>query len=147
MWKKLEPCKLKIDTIQNVFNGQGEIRETELSIGRDENSLEASGTESSPFFHLLTDGAKCGGEYNESFFLYADDVKDGDTASGKIQWNDGRDSSINEASLHSALEFGVKSSAIFIPITDSINTKSDVGSPIQSSSGKIDEAKMIAGNI
>ncbi|KAF6172754.1 hypothetical protein GIB67_000812 [Kingdonia uniflora] len=142
MRKKLEPCKLKIDTIQNVFNGQGEIRETELSIGRDKNSLEASETESSPFFHLLIDGAKCGGEYNESFFLDADDVKDGDTASGKIQWNDGRDSSINEASLHSALEFGVKSSAISIPITDSINTRSDVESPMQSSFGKIDEAKM-----
>ena len=142
MRKKLERCKLKIDTIQNVLDGWFEAGETELSKGKNESSLDASETESDSFFHLLSHETKkkCfdGGDYNDSFFK---DTDNGDMASTRTGWNDDRASSINEASLHSALEFGVKSSAVSVPITDSLHTKSDIGSPRQSSV-KTDEMKV-----
>ncbi|CBI25048.3 unnamed protein product, partial [Vitis vinifera] len=106
MRKKLERCKLKIDTIQNVLDGQFESVEIELSREKNENGFEASDTDSESYFPLL------------------------DSAS-----------SINEASLHSALEFGVKSSAISVPMSESIHGRSDTGSPRQSSSVKIEEGK------
>ncbi|KAI3967015.1 hypothetical protein MKW92_046142, partial [Papaver armeniacum] len=143
MRKKLERSKLKIDTIQNVLDGWFESRDTELSKGEKENILGASETDSDSFFHLLSQGTKkkCfdGGDYNESFFKDANNANEGDAASAKIGWNDDRASSINEASLHSALEFNGKSSAVSIPITDSIHAKSEVGSPVQSSFIKTDE--------
>ncbi|OVA05381.1 BEACH domain [Macleaya cordata] len=145
MRKKLERSKLKIDTIQNVLNGWFETGETELSKTKNENSLDASETDSDSFFHLLSHGTKkkCfdGGDYDESFFKDADNVNEGDTASTRMGWNDDRASSINEASLHSALEFGGKSSAVSVPITDSIHAKSELGSPRQSSSVRTDEIK------
>lgn len=131
MRKKLERCKLKIDTIQNVLNGQFEFGEAEVSKGKNENGLDASDTESGSFFRLLTDGVKqpsSDGElYEGAYFKESDDVKDVTSAS-----------SINDASLHSALEFGVKSSAVSVPITESFQDRSDLGS----SSLKIDEVKV-----
>ncbi|KAF9618607.1 hypothetical protein IFM89_002302 [Coptis chinensis] len=145
MRKKLECCKLKIDTIQNVLDEQFEPSGTDLIRGKIENGFDASETDSDSVFQLLSDDTKrkCfdGGEYDESFFIDTDDVKDGDATSARIGWNDDRASSINEESLHSALEFGVKSSAVSVPITDSIHGRSDFGSPRQSSSGKNDEMK------
>lgn len=146
MRKKLERCKLKIDTIQNVLSEQIEPSGTYRSMGKEQNGLDASKSESDAVFHLLSDGIKKrstdGGDYYESFFLDTDDFKEGDTSSAKIGWNDDRASSINEASLHSALEYGVKSSAISVPVTDSFRARSDLGSPRVSSSGKDDEIKV-----
>lgn len=49
---------------------------------------------------------------------------------------------MNDASLHSALEFGVKSSTVSAPVSESIHARSDLGSPRQSSSNKIDDVKV-----
>ncbi|PQM40029.1 protein SPIRRIG [Prunus yedoensis var. nudiflora] len=125
MRKKFERSKLKIDTIQNVLDGQFEVGAAELSKEKNENDLDASDNDSESFFQLLTDSAKqngLDGELNE--------------------WNDDRASSINEASLHSALEFGVKSSAASVPLDDSVQERSDLGSPRQSSSARIDDVKV-----
>ncbi|GFZ19731.1 similar to BEACH-DOMAIN HOMOLOG A1 [Actinidia rufa] len=65
-----------------------------------------------------------------------------DGASSSAGWNDDRASSINEASLHSASEFGVKSASESVPQAESIQGQSDLGSPRQSSSMKIDEVKV-----
>ncbi|KAL5712497.1 hypothetical protein ACHQM5_014664 [Ranunculus cassubicifolius] len=146
MRKKLERSKLKIDRIQNILSEQIESSGTALSRGKSENGVHASEVDPDSVFHLISGGAKGkvfdGGEYDDSFFLDSDDVKEGDSSSAKIGWNDDRASSINEASLHSALEFGGKSSAASAPITDSFQTRSDIGSPRQSSSGKYDEVKV-----
>ncbi|RVW54754.1 Protein SPIRRIG [Vitis vinifera] len=141
MRKKLERCKLKIDTIQNVLDGQFESVEIELSREKNENGFEASDTDSESYFPLLDSGVKQIDDkyYDESFFKESDDIKD--VASARSGWNDDRASSINEASLHSALEFGVKSSAISVPMSESIHGRSDTGSPRQSSSVKIEEGK------
>ncbi|KAJ4952298.1 hypothetical protein NE237_029130 [Protea cynaroides] len=146
MRKKLERCKLNVDTIQNVLTEQFELGEAELSKGGNENSLEASETDSDSFFHLLCHGSKekCfdGGDESESLCKEIGDVKEEDVASAMIGWNDDHASGINDASLYSADGFGVKSSSVSIPITDSIIGKSDLGSPGQSSSVKIDDSKV-----
>lgn len=139
MRKKLERSKLKIDTIQNVLDGQFELGEVELSKEKTENDLSTSDAESDSFYNLLTDNAKQNSFdsdlYDESSILKeSDDAKD--IASSRAGWNDDRDSSINEASLHSAAEFGVKFKA------ESVQGKSDIGSPRQSSSMKTDEVKL-----
>ncbi|KAL4200146.1 hypothetical protein AMTRI_Chr03g148230 [Amborella trichopoda] len=145
MRKKLEKCKLKIDTIQNVLTqcqdfGKEGIGKESTVIG-----VDASETDSDSFFHLLSGGAKpkCldGGDYEEALFKEADDFRDGDSTSARIGWNDDQVSSVNEASLHSAIEFGVKSSAFSVQITESINAKSDLGSPRQSSSMRVDDMR------
>ncbi|CAK7346518.1 unnamed protein product [Dovyalis caffra] len=140
MRKKLERCKLRIDTVQNVLDGQFELGEAELSKGKYENGLEASDTDTESFFHLLTDGAKqngVDGDMYSEFLKESDDVKG--AASDRSGWNDDRASSLNEASLHSALEFGVKSSTVSVPMSESMQEKSDIGTPMQSSSNKTDE--------
>ncbi|XP_057964129.1 protein SPIRRIG-like [Malania oleifera] len=143
MRKKLERCQLKIDTIQNILDGEFKSGEAEQSKTKSRNGLNDSDTDSDSFFHLVADRSEQNGFdgelYGESFFNESDDVKD--VASARVGWNDDRASSINEASLHSALEFGVKSSAGSIPVTDSIQDRSDLGSPRQSSM-KIDEVKV-----
>ncbi|XP_021821906.1 protein SPIRRIG-like [Prunus avium] len=144
MRKKFERCKLKIDTIQNVLDGQFEVGAAELSKEKNENDLDASDNDSESFFQLLTDSAKQNGLdgelYDGSFFKEPDNVKG--VASVGNEWNDDRASSINEASLHSALEFGVKSSAASVPLDDSVQERSDLGSPRQSSSARIDDVKV-----
>ncbi|XP_010270013.1 PREDICTED: protein SPIRRIG-like isoform X2 [Nelumbo nucifera] len=143
MRKKLERCKMKIDTIQNVLDENFDLGEAELSKRKIKNDLDE--TDSGSFFNLSSDGEKekCfdGGEYIESFFKETDNTKEGDITSAVLGFHDDRASSINESSLHSALEFGVKSSAVSIPITESFHGKSDFGSPRQSTSTKIDETK------
>ncbi|KAI4349464.1 hypothetical protein L6164_010050 [Bauhinia variegata] len=143
MRKKLERCKLKVDTIQNILDGVFEIEEADLSKGKNENAPEASDSGSEPFFQHWTDGDKqndLDGElYDAPFFNKMDNVRD--SASDKNEWNDDKASSINEASLHSALETGAKSSVVSVPIADSTQERSDLGSPRQSST-KIDEVKI-----
>ncbi|KAK6164628.1 hypothetical protein DH2020_001492 [Rehmannia glutinosa] len=143
MRKKLERCKLKIDTIQNVLNGQFLLGE-ELSKEKTENEDHASDTGSDSFFNLLSgkpkDESFNAELYDESTFRESDDARD--IAFSGVGWNDDRESSINEASLHSATEFGVKSSAASTLRAESIRGKSDIGSPMQSSSVRIDEVRV-----
>ncbi|KAL1216555.1 Protein SPIRRIG [Cardamine amara subsp. amara] len=132
MRKKLERCKLKIDSIQNVLDGKLELGEIELPKAKNEEGPVISDTDSEPAF-LLSE------LYDESFLKDSDDFKD--VASARNGWNDDRASSTNEASLHSALDFGGKSSTASVPITDNTHMKSETGSPRHSSSAKMDEAK------
>ncbi|KAG5250553.1 BEACH domain-containing protein [Salix suchowensis] len=137
MRKKLEHCKLRVDTVQNVLDGQFKLGEADMSKGKYEVGPGASDTES--FFHLLTDGSKqngMDGEMYGEFFEESYDMKGADSA--RSGWNDDQASSMNEASLHSALEFGVKSSVVSVTMSESIQEKSDIGTPIQSSSNKAD---------
>ncbi|XP_019441893.1 PREDICTED: protein SPIRRIG-like isoform X1 [Lupinus angustifolius] len=140
MRKKLESCKLKIDTIQNILDGQFELEEPE-SKGKTENTHDA--LDSKPYFQLLSDGDKQsspdGELFEDSFFHNLDSVKD--AVSNKNEWNDDKASSIIEASLHSALEHGAKSSAVSVPIEESTQGRSDMGSPRQSSM-KVDDLKI-----
>lgn len=142
MRKKLERSKLKIDTIQNALDGKFELKEAELIKGG--NGLDTSDGDSESYFHLLNDNGKQNDSdsdlFEEPMFHESDDVRD--EASVKNGWNDDRASSANDASLHSALEFGAKSSAVSIPLAESIQGRSDLGSPRQSSSAKIDEVKV-----
>ncbi|KAL0419845.1 UNVERIFIED_CONTAM: protein SPIRRIG [Sesamum radiatum] len=78
--------------------------------------------------------------YDESTFKESDDARD--IAFSGVGWNDDRESSINEASLHSATEFGVKSSAASTHRAESIRGKSELGSPRQSSSLRTDEVRI-----
>uniref|UniRef100_A0A2P2MDC3 BEACH domain-containing protein lvsA n=1 Tax=Rhizophora mucronata TaxID=61149 RepID=A0A2P2MDC3_RHIMU len=142
MRKKLERCKLKIDTIQNVLDGQFEISELEPSKGKYEDGLDASDTDSESLFHILHDHAKLNrvdGDMYGDFFKVPNDVKGVEPV--RNGWNDDRASSVNEASLHSPLEFGVKSSTVSVPVSESLKEKSDIGSPRHSSSNKLDEVK------
>lgn len=147
MRKKLDRCKLKIDTIQNILDGQFELAEAELVKARNENDPGSSDNDSEPSFPLFTDipgSAKQNGLdgelYEESFFKEPGNVKE--VASVKNEWSDDRTSSINDASLHSALEFGGKSSSGSLPIDESIQGRSDLGSPWQSTSAKIGDIKV-----
>ncbi|KAG2402787.1 Protein SPIRRIG-like protein [Vigna angularis] len=143
MRKKLECCKLKIDTIQNILEGQFELEKAEFSRGKIENGPDAS--DSKPYFQLLTDDSKQNGsdseQFDEPFFDKLGSVKDG--VYDKNEWNDDKASSMNEASLHSALEHGAKSSAISFPIEESTHGRSEMGSPRQSSSMRIDDVKIV----
>ncbi|KAM7254050.1 hypothetical protein ACFE04_031732 [Oxalis oulophora] len=135
MRKKLERSKLRIDSIQNVLDGLFEIGESK---SKNDDAPEASDTESESIFHLFTenDGQHndIDGElYDEPLYKEADDGKD--VISVKSGWNDDRASSINDASLHSALDFGgAKSSQASVPMTESMHGKSDL-------TAKIDEVE------
>ncbi|XP_050237389.1 protein SPIRRIG [Mercurialis annua] len=143
MRKKLERCKLRIDTIQNVLSGQFELGDVELS-KKHEDGPDASDTDSELFFNLLTDNVEQNGDDHEmygEFFKQPGDAKG--VASAKSGWNDDKASSVNEASLHSALEFGVKSSILSAPASESLHERSDPGSPRHSSSNKLDDVKVL----
>ncbi|GAB4830425.1 hypothetical protein Ancab_020061 [Ancistrocladus abbreviatus] len=142
MRKKLERCKLRIDTIQKVLDCQFRL-EAEFSKGKDDNGLDASDSGSDSFSQLLVDGAKeqsTEGElYDESSPRESDDARD--ISSYRTGMHDDHASSINEASLHSAMEFGARS--VSGPVSDSGLCRSDLGSPRQSSSLRTDEVKVV----
>ncbi|KAK8702111.1 hypothetical protein V6N13_020480 [Hibiscus sabdariffa] len=144
MRKKLERCKLKIDSIQNVLDRQLELGESEFSKVKHEDGPDVSDSDSEAIFNLLNDSVEQNGVDNElcdeSLYKESDDLKD--VTSVRDGWNDDRASSVNEASLYSALEFGGKSSAVSVPVSESIPGKSEIESPRQSSSAKIDEVKV-----
>ncbi|KAK6940766.1 BEACH domain [Dillenia turbinata] len=140
MRKKLERCKLKIDTIQNVLNGLLESGAAEPSKEKNENSPDVSGADPDLIFHIPEDSKQQkfdGDLYDELSIKESDDLKD--VASARVGWNDDRAISVNETSLHSALEFVGKSSASSVPITESAQGRSEVGSPKQFSSAGIEE--------
>ncbi|KAE8668827.1 WD repeat and FYVE domain-containing protein 3-like isoform X2 [Hibiscus syriacus] len=144
MRKKLERCKLKIDSVQNVLDWQLELGKTGFSKVKHEGSPDVSDSDSEVIFNLLNESVEQNGVdselYDESLYKESDDVKD--VTSVRDGWNDDRASSVNEASLHSALEFGGKSSAVSVPVSESIPGKSEYESPRQSSSVRIDEVKV-----
>ncbi|CAA0393295.1 unnamed protein product [Arabidopsis thaliana] len=136
MRKKLERCKLKIDSLHNLLEGKLELGEIELLKSKSEDGLVISDMDSEPAF-LLSE------LYSESFSEEADDLKD--VPSARNGWNNDRATSTNEASLHNSLSFGGKSSSTAVSVPISVNTdeKSETGSPIKSSSGKMDEIKHV----
>ncbi|KAH1108454.1 hypothetical protein J1N35_012222 [Gossypium stocksii] len=131
MRKKLERCKLRINSIQNVLDGQLELAEAELSKGKHEDGPYDSDSEA--IFNPLDDSSKQNGVdtelYDEPLYKEAGDAKD--VTSVRNDWIDDIASSVNEASLHSAVEFGGKSSAVSVPLSESIPGKSEYGSPMQ----------------
>ncbi|KAJ6819720.1 protein SPIRRIG [Iris pallida] len=145
MRKKLERCKLKVDTIQNVLSRGLETQDTKLDNEKIDNGLGTSGSDSDSYFNLLYEGAnqRCsdGGKYQEYLFKDAEGFKAESLASVPTVWNDDRCSSINEMSLHSAQDFGAKSSACSVPITESMHGRSDIDSPMRSSSMRVDDVK------
>ncbi|KAK4776809.1 hypothetical protein SAY86_005497 [Trapa natans] len=141
MRKKLERCKLRIDSIQNVLNGEFELEEAEVVKSKNESGPSPSDSDSELFFHQLMDSEKpedfSGEVYEDSLKEVTEVAKD--SGYTRSAWNDA--SSMNESSLHSALEFGGKSSAVSIPVTESNHGRSELGSPRQSSI-KVDDAKV-----
>ncbi|KAL3644910.1 hypothetical protein CASFOL_010090 [Castilleja foliolosa] len=140
MRKKVERCKLKVDSIQSVLDGHFLSVEKEMSREKTENEDNDSDSED-PFFKLLSskpkDEAFNGELYDASTFRESDDAQD--VAFSGVGWNDDRESSINEESLHSATDFGVRSSsAASSHRAESIRGKSEYGSP----SLRIDEVRV-----
>uniref|UniRef100_A0A7N0T3J8 Uncharacterized protein n=1 Tax=Kalanchoe fedtschenkoi TaxID=63787 RepID=A0A7N0T3J8_KALFE len=144
MRKKLERCRLIVDTIQNILTGDFELGEGEMSKYISENGGTGSGTESDSFSHLVTDTTKDNGISNELYdesFRQPDDIQD--VASARTAWNEDQASRVNDESLHSALDFGVKSSEASVPVSECILERSELGSPRQSSSARVDETKIL----
>ncbi|KAE8685031.1 WD repeat and FYVE domain-containing protein 3-like isoform X2 [Hibiscus syriacus] len=136
MRKKLECCKVRINSIQNVLDGQLELGDMELPKVKHEDGPDVSDSDSKAIFNLL-DGIELS---DESLYKGPDDMKD--VTSVKNGWNDDKASSVTEVSLHSALEYGAKSSAVSLPTTESIPGRSEVESPRLAPSIRIDEIKV-----
>ncbi|KMT10244.1 hypothetical protein BVRB_5g120020 [Beta vulgaris subsp. vulgaris] len=143
MRKKLERCKLKVDTIQNVLDWQFDLGQTDFSKEKNENGLDASDSGSGSFSQLLVDGAgqlSLEGElYDEFSVKDSEDVRE--VSSARAALIDDRTSSVNEASLHSAVDFGARSSALSGPLSDSIQGKSELESAAMSSSMRTDDVR------
>ncbi|PWA89657.1 beige/BEACH/WD domain containing protein [Artemisia annua] len=149
MRKKLERCKLKVDTAQTILDGKFEFEEA--SKEKPENNLSDSnaGSDTDPLSNLLSSNVKQESFneelFDESIFKDSDDVQDG--ASIRVGWNNNNnndrdmDSSINDESLHSAAEFSMKSSSATAPFSESIQEKSVISSPKKSSSTRFDEVR------
>ncbi|CAN8248002.1 unnamed protein product [Cochlearia groenlandica] len=131
MRKKLERCKLKIDSIHDLLEGKLEMEKVELPKAKTEDGLNISDTDSEPA--VLQSEL-----YNKSF------SEEADVNSDRSGWNDDRACSMNEASLHNAFDFGGESSSTTsVPISGNADSKSETGSTGQSSSGRMDEARSV----
>ncbi|GJT95113.1 SPIRRIG protein isoform X2 [Tanacetum coccineum] len=153
MYKKLERCKLKVDTVQTILDGKFEFEEA--SKEKTENNLSDSnaGSDADPLSNLLLSNVKhesLNGElFDESIFKDSDGVYD--AASIKVGWNKNNnnnndrdmDSSINDESLHSAAKFSMKSSSTTAPFSESIQEKFVISSPKKSTSTRFDEVRAI----
>ncbi|MED6196056.1 hypothetical protein PIB30_043740 [Stylosanthes scabra] len=144
MRKKLERYKRKIDTIQNDVGGQFEIEEAALSKVQIENGLDASDSDAETNFQFLTDGVRQNDLdnelFNEPFFSKLDSADD--MVSDRQEWMDDKASSMNETSLHSALDVSAKASVVSVPIGERTQARSDIGSAMQSSGLKADEVEI-----
>ncbi|KAJ3673307.1 hypothetical protein LUZ60_006681 [Juncus effusus] len=129
MRKKLERCKFKIDTIQNVLSSGLHLEESLNNALNEEpgTGLGNIGSEDAgSSLNLLTDNTDPKeSENGAGFFEDENGFK-----LGKLGWNDDK-SSINEQSLHSAMDnmTGAKSSQFSIQITESAIARSETGSP------------------
>lgn len=144
MRKKLERCKLRIDTIQHVLDDHLTLEEGAMFKDKVEIGDHTSDNESDTFYNLLSgqagDGSSIAEFHDESAFKESE--YNPDIAFAGVEWNDDRESSINEASLHSASEFGVKSSTASTQRAESVQGKSDFGSARQSSALRIDDMRV-----
>nr|GFD30734.1 hypothetical protein [Tanacetum cinerariifolium] len=115
MRKKIEHCKLKVDTIGSILNVEFEGRES----SPEKNELDLINFDccSDSFSNLLP--------YDE---LYDDIDGVKDVGSNRVRWNDDKVSSIFEANVQSAAEFNVKPSSAIVPKPESIIEQSEVGS-------------------
>ncbi|KAI9080258.1 hypothetical protein K1719_037652 [Acacia pycnantha] len=128
MRKKLERNKLKIDSVENILDDQFKSMESELCRGKYDNGPDTRELHSEHCFQGLTDSHKQNnldvGLY-DPLFNKLDGVRD--AIPDQNECNDDKASSINEASLYSALEIGAKSSAVSVPTA--AQERSDLGSP------------------
>ncbi|CAO2818862.1 unnamed protein product [Amaranthus hypochondriacus] len=143
MRKKLERCKLKVDTIQNVLDWQFDLGQAEFS--KEKNELDASDFGSGSLSQLLVDGAQQlsldGVLYDEFSAKDSEDARE--VSSARAAPIDDRASSINEASLHSALDFGAQSSVLSSgPVSESIHGRSELESPAMSSLTRTDDIRV-----
>lgn len=144
MRKKLEWSKVKIDTIGHFVEDFQEEKLT--SAEKTGFGMDVNDPDYDSFFHLLSVGGAnqkrssyTGKEDEECFYDEAEEFQDGDASSAPIEWSDDQHSSNNDASLHSALEAGGKSSTMSLQMTERVYMASETCSPRQSSSQKIDD--------
>ncbi|RWW81519.1 hypothetical protein BHE74_00010069 [Ensete ventricosum] len=137
MRKKLERCKLKIDTIQNVLARGFELEKPKMFKQKHENGAGTSGSESDSYFHILSDDAPDksydGGDREESSIKEVGSRVES-LPSAHTGWNDDHYSSMHEPSVHSVTECGNKSSSFSVQMTE--EKKSELGTPKQSPSFK-----------
>ncbi|PPR99207.1 hypothetical protein GOBAR_AA21446 [Gossypium barbadense] len=112
------------------------LSETELPKVKNEDGPDVSDSGSKAIFNLLNEIEL----YDESLYKGSDDVKD--VTSVKNGCNDDKAGSVTEASLHSALEYGAKSSAVSVPMSEGIPGRSEAEFPGLSPSVRIDEIKV-----
>lgn len=106
MRKKIQRCKLKVDMIETILNG-----ELSLTREKDEIDLGNGNSDCEPdSFSILPQEFFEEEIYDDSVFKDSDNVKD-----ARIGWNDGREDSVYEASVHSAAEFSVRSGSLIPP--------------------------------
>uniref|UniRef100_A0ACD6A7M7 Uncharacterized protein n=1 Tax=Avena sativa TaxID=4498 RepID=A0ACD6A7M7_AVESA len=136
MRKKLENSKFKIDTIQNVLTSSRGFDDTTATKKEDRDMLMTSGSDTMSGLNLLTYETEQRELDAADFTSFRDDddiFKGGSTMSPPIGWTDDK-SSINEQSLHSATEFGAKSSSFSYHMSESVQGKSELNSPRQPAS-------------
>lgn len=109
MRKKIERCKLQIDTIETILNVEFEGQE--ISREKNEVDLVNSDLRSDSFSNLLP--------FDEELYGDSDGV-DG-VGPSRVGWNDDEEGSIFD-------EFSVKASSVIAPKVESIIENSDVGS-------------------
>lgn len=143
MRKKLEHSKFKIDTIQNVLTSNLGSNGGKIINKEDGELLLTSGSDTMSGLNLLTYDTEQRDLDAVEFSSFKDDddiFKGGSTISGPIGWTDDK-SSVNEQSLHSATEFGAKSSSLSFHMTESHQGKSELSSPRRAPSVKGTDAR------
>ncbi|KAK9669660.1 hypothetical protein RND81_13G146400 [Saponaria officinalis] len=142
MRKKLERCKFKVDTIQNVLDWQFDCEQTELSKEENENSLDTS--DSGSVSQILVDGPRQpsidGDLYHEFSVKVSDDFRE--NSSARTTLIDDHATSKKEANIHLAVDLSAKSSALSGPMSDSIQGRSDSESAAQLSSMRTNEPRI-----
>lgn len=134
MRKKLERCKLRVDSIQSVLYKGFECEEDKRDGNEKfEKSLGISGSDTDSYLNTLYEY----GDYSDLSLHDANGFITESSKSAQLEWNDDQASSINDQSLHSAQDFGARSSSYSAPMSESTFAKSELASPMQSSSTKI----------
>ncbi|XP_062214623.1 protein SPIRRIG-like isoform X2 [Phragmites australis] len=143
MRKKLEHNKFKIDTIQSVLTSNFGLYDAKMTNKEDGDMLMTSGSDTMSGLNLLTYDTEEKELDAADFASFKDEddiFKGGSTMSAPIGWTDDK-SSINEQSLHSATEFGAKSSSLSYHMTESHQGKSELSSPRRAPSIKGTDAR------
>ncbi|XP_047092540.1 protein SPIRRIG [Lolium rigidum] len=138
MRKKLENSKFKLDTIQNVLTCSLGFDDVTAAKKEDGDMLMTSGSDTMSGLNLLTYETEQRELDAADFTSFKEDddiFKGGSTMSPPVGWTDDK-SSINEQSLHSANDFGAKSSSFSYHMSESAQGKSEFNSPRQPPSVK-----------